>query len=131
MSVHHVAPSQVMMVAGPAKVQLSGEVPVTPAAVAPAITSLSPNTIPIGGPDIQMIVNGSGFNEISKIVFNGYDEPTTMLSPTQVRTIVTPSLFAVAAVLPVQVRNGSAKSNSLNFTFTATELEMQQEKKRA
>jgi len=87
--------------------------------VAPVINSLTPNTAPANDPtDVNMVVEGSGFTPQSTIVFNGYDEPTTYISETQVSTIVKPSIFEVAAVCPVLVRNGTEESDPLDFTFT-------------
>jgi hypothetical protein len=84
-----------------------------------SLTSLSPNTAVAGdADDITMIVNGSGFSADSVIVFNGHDEPTTLISPTKVSTGVKPSLFVVPAECPVIVRNGDMDSNALTFSFT-------------
>ena len=124
MSIYHVAEGQTLLITGPAKVDLVSDIaPIIggagEGAGTPVTTSLSPPTAVAGdSEDVQLIVNGSGFNEISQIVFGGNDEPTTLLSPTQVRTIVKPSLF-VADDVPVAVRNGSALSNEQTFTFTA------------
>ena len=85
----------------------------------PLILALNPNTAISTDPtDIDMIIDGEGFTENSVIVFNGYDEPTTLLSPTQVSTIVKPSIFGVA-VCPVLVRGEGGDSNTLEFEFTA------------
>lgn len=88
--------------------------------IVPAIISLTPNTAPANDPtDIVMVVEGTNFTPNSVIVFNGYDEPTTFISDTQVSTGVKPSLFEVEAECPVEVRGGGGVSNSLPFTFTA------------
>jgi hypothetical protein len=97
-------------------------VPVPPPVVIPdhpVVTSLEPNTAVAGSaPDITMVVNGTGFDKTSVITFNGLDEPTTLISPTQVSTGVKPSLFVVPATCPVAVRNGRRTSNQMPFTFT-------------
>jgi hypothetical protein len=83
------------------------------------LSSLSPNSAIAGdAADITMIVNGSGFSEQSVIVFDGHDEPTTLISDTQVSTGVKPSLFVVPADCPVTVRNSGGMSNELVFSFT-------------
>jgi len=83
------------------------------------LTSLSPNTAVAGdAADITMVVNGSGFTANSVIVFNGHDEPTTLVSASKVSTGVKPSLFVVPAECPVVVRNGNQNSNALTFSFT-------------
>jgi hypothetical protein len=92
----------------------------------PTISALTPNTAVSGDPtDIEMRITGTGFTSSSVIVFNSNDEPTDYFSPTEVGTGVKPSLFVVPAVCPVSVRNGTYVSNSLDFEFTAPELEGQ------
>lgn len=90
-----------------------------PPSQAPVINSLDPNTAVVGGPDVTMTVNGSGFTSQSVIVWNGGDEPTTFVSNTQVTTGVKPSTASGPWSIPVAVRNGDKVSNSLAFQFTA------------
>ena len=94
--------------------------PVAPEPPAPPeLTSLSPNTAVSGdATDITMSCIGSGFTPDSIIVFNGYIEPTTFVSDTEVTTGVKPSLFAVPAVCPVEVHTGSQVAGPIDFTFT-------------
>jgi hypothetical protein len=66
-----------------------------------------------------MTVTGTGFDAASVIVFDGLDEPTTLISPTQVSTGVKPSLFVVPADCLVGVRKAAGMSNELVFSFTA------------
>jgi hypothetical protein len=82
------------------------------------LTSLSPNTAVSGSADVVMSCIGIGFTSETIIQFGEHDEPTTLVSPTEVTTGVKPSLFAPAAV-PVLVKNGSLSSEPLDFTFTA------------
>jgi hypothetical protein len=119
---YHVEGGQTALINGPAKFSLvADEPPIMAAAEPPTVTALNPPSALAGdATDIQLLVDGTGFNEISKIVFNGNDEPTTLMSPTQVRTIVKPSLFTVAADVPVAVRNGTLVSNEQTFSFTDT-----------
>jgi len=119
MAVYHIDATEMLAVAGPAKVVIGGDSPVISKVPEPTVESLEPNTAVCGDPeDIQMIVNGTGFNELTRITFNGLDEPTALLSPTQVRTNVKPSIFVVPAVCPVGVRNGGLVSETVDFTFT-------------
>ena len=88
-------------------------------AVPPVVSSLNPSSAVIGIPSFDLHVIGSGFNPGSVIVFNGYDEPTTFISPTELTTGVNMSVWAAPAVLPVKVRNGNGmESAPVNFTFT-------------
>ena len=119
MAIYHLNDSEILTVPGPCKVNVGGGgVPTISAMPAPTVASLNPDTAECGAADLQLIVSGENFNEATKIVFNGYDEPTALLSPTQVRTNVKPSLFAVAATCPVGVRTGGMQSSTLDFTFT-------------
>jgi hypothetical protein len=88
------------------------------APVKPVLNSLTPNTAVSGDPDIEMLIDGTGFTPNSVIVFNGYDEPTDFHSETSIGTGVRPSIFGPGA-LPVYVRDANGNSNSLDFTFTA------------
>jgi hypothetical protein len=108
----------------PGSVLIDGE-PVDPGApvpdVAPVISSLSPSTAVAGdASDVTLIVTGDGYLPNSILMFGGLDEPTTFVSPTEVSTIVKCSLFVNPDDVAVNVRNGSAISNELTFTFTAT-----------
>ena len=123
MTTYHLDANQSALIVGPAKIDLvATDAPVMGEVDAPSASSLNPATAVAGDPtDIQLIVNGTGFNELSKITFGGNDEPTTLLSPTQVRTIVKPSLFPNPDDnVPVAVRNGELRSVELPFSFTAS-----------
>jgi hypothetical protein len=87
---------------------------------APTITDLEPSSVALGDPDVDLHVTGTGFTEISCIVFDGHDEPTKLISETEVSTGVKPSLFTEAKDIGVAVRNGSMISSTLPFTFTAS-----------
>jgi hypothetical protein len=87
--------------------------------VAPVLTSLTPATAQIGDPDFTLHVTGTGFTAASVIVFNGVDEPTTLVSDTEVTTGVDMTVWlAPTGPLPVVVRTDTAVSNALSFTFT-------------
>lgn len=133
MSIYHVAEGETFLITGPAKVDLVSDIaPVIGSAETPTVSSLEPDTAVAGdAEDIEMIVNGTGFNELSKIVFGGHDEPTTKLSDTQVRTIVKPSMFAVPDDVAVAVRNGELLSNEMDFSFTAAARSAQTDEKHA
>lgn len=82
------------------------------------ITGLDPDSAEVGGDDVTLHVNGSGFSQYSVIVFNGGAEPTTFVDDTELTTIVEPSTASGAATVPVQVRNGVLLSEPGDFTFT-------------
>jgi hypothetical protein len=88
----------------------------------PTITSISPDTAAHGEgePPLTMVVTGTGFVPgITLIVWNGVDEPTTYISPTQCSTGVQPATASGPAVIPVKVRNANLLSvGSQDFTIT-------------
>jgi hypothetical protein len=88
---------------------------------APTVTALEPNVAVIGEPSFTLSVKGTGFAEGSVIVFNGYDEPTTVVSPTEVTTGINMDVWQGQSLpLPVTVRNLDGQvSNALTFTFNA------------
>jgi len=121
MTIHHIAEHQVLTVSGPGKVDITGGAAdniVFSEAKPPTIELLEPDTAVCGEGDLELVVSGENFTEVTKIVFNGHDEPTKFRSSTEITTGVKPSIFAVAATCPVGVRTGSMKSNTLDFTFT-------------
>jgi hypothetical protein len=84
----------------------------------PTLTSLSPDTAVSGDPDFVLSCIGTGFTDKTVIRFGStQDEPTTLVSDTEVTTGVKPSLFA-PAVVPVAVHNGDSWSEWVDFTFT-------------
>jgi hypothetical protein len=85
---------------------------------APVLTSLSPNTAELGGPDVTMSAIGENFNEACRIVFAGNQENTVFVSDTELTTIVTASLGWGVTSVPVFVRNVDQSSATLDFTFT-------------
>jgi hypothetical protein len=87
------------------------------APVKPSIVSLTPNTAVSGDPDLEMLIEGTGFTPTSVIIFAGVEEPTDFHSDTSIGTGVKPSLFA-PATCSVEVRDTAGVSNSLDFTFT-------------
>jgi hypothetical protein len=85
--------------------------------VPPTLASLNPAMAVSGDPDFVMSCIGTGFTAGSVIRFGDFDEPTTLVSDTEITTGVKPSLFA-PAVVPVLVRNGPIYTAPLDFTFT-------------
>lgn len=86
---------------------------------APTVTALVPATVAIGAPSFTVHVTGTGFGADSVIVWNAYDEPTTVVSPTEVTTGVNMAVWLAPATVPVQVRSAGALSAPVSFTFTA------------
>ena len=83
-----------------------------------SIDKLEPSSAEIGGVDVGMTVTGTGFAPTSKIVFNGGEEVTNVISDTECSTTVKPSLAQAAVDVPVLVRTDMGTSNTLTFSFT-------------
>jgi hypothetical protein len=87
---------------------------------APVLASLTPATVALGAPNFTLHVHGTGFADGAVIVFAGQDEPTTVVSATEVTTGVNMAVWVGPDTVPVVVRGvDSAASNALSFTFTA------------
>jgi predicted flap endonuclease-1-like 5' DNA nuclease len=82
------------------------------------LTELSPDTAEIGGADVTLTAIGTGFKEGDVIIFNGGEEPTTIVDDTSLTTLVKPSTATVAGAVPVLVRRGTDDTAALDFTFT-------------
>ena len=87
--------------------------------IPPTVTSLVPAAVVLGSPSFDVHVKGTGFTADSIIVFNGFDEPTTFVSATDVSTGVNMPLWLAPATVPIGVRNlDGSVSNMMTFSFT-------------
>ena len=86
----------------------------------PEVTSLSPASAAIGDPYFDIHVHGTDFTPESKIVFNGFEEPTVFVSATELTTGVNMPLWLAPVTVPVSVLSvDGVMSNSVDFEFTA------------
>jgi hypothetical protein len=84
----------------------------------PVVTSLTPGSATVGDPDFTLHVMGTGFSVLSKIIFNGSEEPTTFVSDTELTTGVDMSTVSGPSIVPVAVLSGEGVlSNAENFVF--------------
>jgi hypothetical protein len=82
-----------------------------------AITTLDPSEGVAGAEDVTMTITGTGFTGASVILWNEGEERTDFITPTQVSTIVSLSIFGGADVFRVRVKNPMQISNELQFTM--------------
>ena len=82
---------------GPA-FDLSGE------SVTPTVGSLNPASAKIGDPTFTLHVIGTGFRAGCSIVWNGGVEATTLVSPTELTTVVNMETATTPTPIPVSVR---------------------------
>lgn len=91
-----------------------------PEVLPPALTALLPGTAIVGDADFTLRVLGTGFDAHSILVFAGHEEPTTLVSDTEVTTGVNMAVWLGADPdIPVLVRNGLLESNVLPFVLQA------------
>jgi hypothetical protein len=86
--------------------------------LAPKITSVVPNSCPVGGPDITVKLTGTGFFAKSVCFVGGLLRATVFNGDGTLSVTFKPAT-RIPGVLPVIVRNGVYPSNSMPFTFTA------------
>ena len=96
----------------------------------PQIGALTPNSVPTGGPDLIVTVNGSGFrpNCLAYLAFGssasggGVSRATQYVSPSQLTLTLTADDLTYARLWNVFVSNdggGAASSSTVPFTVTA------------
>jgi len=71
---------------------------------APAVTSLSPASVPEGSAGLVLVVNGSGFVDGSVVRFNGEARPTTRVSAGRLHAEIAAADLAVAGQAQVTVQ---------------------------
>jgi len=89
----------------------------------PTTSGLSPASVPAGGPDFTLTVNGSNFiSGASRVRWNSVDRMTTFVSSSQLRALIPASDIANPGTAQVAVFNpapGGGTSNAQTFTITA------------
>jgi hypothetical protein len=87
------------------------------ATVTPALTSISPTQVTVGGPDFTLTVNGKRFDPTSVVRVNGAARPTTFRSVTKLTAVVPASDITVAGTLSITVFTpGAALSNAATLS---------------
>jgi hypothetical protein len=121
---HHVPAGMEIRVVGPAKADITGDMEeymkVKPFYLGrpPALTSLNPNSAPIGGEPVLLECIGTGIMAETVIVFNGGVEPTTVVDTTRCTTMVYPSTAGTPGSYPVLLRTFTHETAPQMFTFT-------------
>ena len=89
----------------------------------PAISSLSPSSLPAGSPPQTLTINGSGFLASSTVTFNGTGRAATYIGSSQLTIALTSADLATAGSYPVVVSNpvpGGGTSAAASFNVTST-----------
>src|SRR5690349_13936096 len=83
----------------------STQPPPPPPPNTPAITSLTPSSILLGGPAFTLTINGSNFVSGSVVNWNGVARQTTFISSTQLQAAITASDVAGPGAVNIVVSN--------------------------
>jgi trimeric autotransporter adhesin len=83
---------------------------------APAIASLTPSSVPMGGSAFTLTVTGTNFANGATVYWNGTTRSTTFVSATQLTASINAADIATAQTIPVYVRNPGGTGIYMNQT---------------
>ncbi len=86
----------------------------------PSITSVNPNSVGAGSPDLPITVTGSSFVSGSKVLFDSLELTTSFVSVTQLTATIPASSLTTAGTSSITVSNpapGGGISNAVTFTI--------------
>jgi hypothetical protein len=87
---------------------------------APVITGLNPQSVTAGSGIIKVLVNGSGFLNTDKVLFNGTEHPTEFAGDTQLAVTLSADDTATVGQFPIAVRHQLNSVTSAPATFNVT-----------
>ena len=85
----------------------------------PAITALTPNSVPVNSVPFTMTVNGSNFGTDAIVFWQGTAQSTFFVTSKQLMVNVTDTDLMFMGSVPVYVRTGGQNSNTVDFNVTA------------
>ncbi len=80
----------------------------------PAVSSISPSSVPVGGPAFTLTVNGSYFIPASVVLWNGAARPTTFVNSGQVQAAIPASDITTAGDAKITVSNSTPDGSVSN-----------------
>ncbi|MFZ3213723.1 MAG: hypothetical protein WA188_19630 [Terriglobales bacterium] len=83
----------------------------------PVLTSLAPQSAPVGSPTLSLTLNGSNFAADSTVTWNGMSLPTSFVSVSQLTAAVDASLLSSPGYANVTVQSGTFVSAALPFSI--------------
>ena len=86
------------------------------AAGAPAIASLTPSSVAMGGSPFTLTVTGTNFANGAAVYWNGTTRPTMFVSATKLTANINAADIATAQTIPVYVRNPGGTGIYMNQT---------------
>ena len=85
----------------------------------PALTTLTPNTVPVNSSPFTMIVNGNNFGADAIVFWNGAPQRTIFVSATQLQVLVTVEDLTTFGFVQVFVQTAGLTSNTVDFNVSA------------
>jgi hypothetical protein len=85
----------------------------------PALTTLTPNTVPVNSSPFTMTVNGNNFGADAIVFWNGAPQRTIFVSATELQVVVTVQDLSVFGFVQVFVQTAGLTSNTMDFNVSA------------
>jgi len=85
----------------------------------PAITELSPTSVPVNSVPFMLTVNGSNFGTDAVVFWNGVAQHTVFITSSQLMVSLTATDLDFTGLVPVYVRTLGQNSNTVDFDVTA------------
>ena len=85
----------------------------------PALTTLTPNTVPVNSSPFTMTVNGNNFGADAIVFWNGTPQATRFVSATELQVLVTVQDLTVFGFVQVYVQTAGLTSNTVTFNVSA------------
>jgi IPT/TIG domain len=84
----------------------------------PAISSLTPSSVPVDSPSFSMTVDGHNFGTDAVLFFNGTPHQTTFVNSTRLLVVIANTDVLLAGPMRVFVRTLGLNSNTVDFDVT-------------
>ena len=81
----------------------------------PAITALTPPSVPVNSVPFSMTVNGSNFGTDAVVFWQGTPQSTLFVTSSQLLVRLTDTDLMFMGMVPVYVRTGGQNSNTVDF----------------
>jgi IPT/TIG domain len=85
----------------------------------PAISTLTPDSVPVNSVPFTMTINGSNFGTDAVVFWQGTPQSTMFVTSNQIMARVTDTDVMFMGMVPIYVRTGGQNSNTVTFNVTA------------
>src|SRR5579864_6981551 len=99
--------------------EMTGGDTTTPPTDTLTVTSLTPNTSPIGEASVKVTIAGTSFSSASVVNWDGRELRTTFINATTLEVDIFPDTVYTPGAVDVLVKDGTEVSNTVVFTYTA------------